>query len=148
MFSDNLSFSIDNIENDLSNKENLMVLLSIFVKHSIQFIEMVCGLSCLQLGASSKFANIFTIIYADFKAYVRSDNTLSDWFECFSGVKQGEPSSSLLFILFINDFYENLITTDNDDFTMNNIKLVLYFCRRRSTVCIRLLDSLHSYFNK
>ena len=65
------------------------------------------------------------VIYTDVKTGVRSDNTLSDCFEYLSRVKQVEPSSPLLFILFINDFYENRITRNNDYFTLNNIKLFL-----------------------
>ena len=50
------------------------------------------------------------VIYTDVKDCVRPDNTLSDCFECLSEVKQGEPSSQLLFIRFINDCYESPIT--------------------------------------
>ena len=109
----------------------------------------------LQLGASSKMVNMLKVIYTDVKACVRSDNTLSDCFECLSGVKEGEPSSPLLFILFINDFYENLITRNNDYFTLNNIKLFLLLFADDAVLFSytkeglqSLLDSLHSYCNK
>jgi len=51
-------------------------------------------------------------MYYSVKAAVRSNNETSPFLDSNIGVKQGDPSFSLLFLLFINDiltiFYDNI----------------------------------------
>ena len=72
-----------------------------------------------QIGVSCKFLNMLKSMYAEVKSCVRvsPDMEISDFFDVKLGLKQGEPLSPLLFILFVNDIRENLeinALTNND----------------------------------
>ena len=106
----------------------------------------------LSYGASTKIVKMLQAIYEKVQSCVRTEGNLSDSFESYSGVKQGEPLSPFLFILFINDMYENLVVNDGDAFTLNDLKIfILLFAD--DTVLIsytpeglqNLINQLHRY---
>jgi exonuclease III len=59
-------------------------------------------------GFSSKIVNIVKLIYSNVMSCVRQENSLSDFFKIDLGVKQGEPLSPFLFIMFINDIESSI----------------------------------------
>ena len=61
-----------------------------------------------EMGASLWFVKSVKAIYNSVELCVRSLGKFSDCFDSFVGVKQGEPLSPLLFILFLNDLSEEL----------------------------------------
>jgi len=64
----------------------------------------------VQLGISSKYINIVKSIYNRISSCTRYNSSeLSALFDIAIGPKQGEPLSSLIFILFVNDFATILI---------------------------------------
>jgi len=67
-------------------------------------------------------------MYAVVRSCVRYNNHHSDFFESHIGLKQGDPSSPLLFMFFVNDLSLNINTDLDDIFTLNEIKyfLLLY----------------------
>ena len=106
----------------------------------------------LNYNASTKIVKMLQAIYEKVQPCVRTEGNLSDSFESYSGVKQGEPLSPFLFILFINDMYENLVVNDGDAFTLNDLKIfILLFAD--DTVLIfytpeglqNLINQLHRY---
>ncbi len=52
-------------------------------------------------------------MYQSVKACVRSNGSVSDFFDSSVGVKQGEPLSPILFLIFLDDMAEYLSNTAN-----------------------------------
>ena len=66
------------------------------------------------------------LIYRSVKACIKDYNTMSysELFDISLGVKQGEPLSPLLFILFVNDVKDNI---DFDNLADSDINLLSIF---------------------
>ena len=62
----------------------------------------------LSENVSSKFVNALRSMYSIVRSCVRFQATKSRFFTSFNGLKQGDPSSPLLFMLFINDIVQNI----------------------------------------
>ena len=56
-------------------------------------------------------------MYEVVKVCVRSTPNLSDFFESYVGVKQGEPLSPFLYIIFIDDMANEIGSDDVTAFT-------------------------------
>jgi hypothetical protein len=61
-----------------------------------------------EIGVSSKMLKILTAIYKNVSACIKSFSGLSEFFEVSLGLKQGEPLSPILFLLFVNDVACNM----------------------------------------
>ena len=61
-----------------------------------------------EIGTSLNFVKSVKAIYNSVKLCVRSLGKVSDCFDSYVGVKQGEPMSPLIFILFLNDVADDL----------------------------------------
>ena len=77
----------------------------------------------METGISCKIIEMLKSMYKNIKSCVRLSNNseLSDFFYVSLGLKQGEPLSPLLFILFINDI-DSCINTDQ--LTENDVNLL------------------------
>jgi hypothetical protein len=71
-------------------------------------------------GVSSKMICMLKSMYSSVQLCVMSHGQLSNYFESYLGVKQGEPLSPLLFLLCVNDSVDNFQVYGDD--------------------CVRLLD--------
>jgi hypothetical protein len=69
-----------------------------------------------QEKVSSRFVKAIQSMYMSVKAAIKYKNSVSNFFESNIGAKQGDPSSSLLFLYFVNDL-------------VNNICFVPFFCK-------------------
>ena len=64
-------------------------------------------------------------MYVSVKLCIKYDNTFSQFFDSHIGLKQGDPSSPILVMLFVNDMIESINSNLNGIFTTNEIKLFL-----------------------
>ena len=76
-------------------------------------------------NVSSKFINAIKAMYTSVRASVKHNGEISEQIPSLTGVKQGDPSSSLLFMLFVNDIAQNINTDIGDIFTINEMKIFL-----------------------
>ena len=80
-------------------------------------------------------------------------NTLSDCFDSHFGVKQGEPLSPLLFIIFINNMASDIARTNISADTITQIQIFMLLFAADDTVLFAesqkdmkaLLDKLYLY---
>ena len=69
--------------------------------------------------------NAIKAMYSVVRSVVKHKQETSDIIDIQLGVKQGDPSSSLLFMLFVNDIVDNINTNLDGIFTIYEIKLFL-----------------------
>jgi hypothetical protein len=79
----------------------------------------------IESGVSSKIVRMLQSMYSCVKSCVKANGSLSECFDSYMGVKQGEPLSPLLFIFFVNDMYENIQNVNNDVFTLDELQIYL-----------------------
>lgn len=79
----------------------------------------------LSENVSSKFVNALRSMYTIVKSCVKFHSAFSSFFTSYNGLKQGDPSSPLLFMLFINDIVQNINTDLDAIFTIDDLQLFL-----------------------
>ena len=76
-------------------------------------------------NVSSKFVSALRSMYTVVKSCVRYRFSTSSFFNSYNGLKQGDPSSPLLFMLFINDIVQNINVGLDKIFTIDELQLFL-----------------------
>ena len=74
---------------------------------------------------SSKFVNAWQSMYSVVKSCIRYRSSTSRFYNSYNGLKQGDPSSPLLFMLFINDIVQNINVGLDNIFTIDEMRLFL-----------------------
>ena len=64
-------------------------------------------------------------MYSTVKLCIKYNSSFSQFLDSYIGLKQGDPSSSLLFMLLVNDIANNINSDFDDIFTTNDLKLFL-----------------------
>ena len=78
------------------------------------------------ISENSKFLKIFQSMYSQLKSCVKINDSLTKFFECSIGTRQGCVSSPIIFSLFINDLVAYLKSeTDHGIFVTNDIEDLL-----------------------
>ena len=72
----------------------------------------------ISFGITGKLFNVIRNIYNNIKSCVQENGQKSDYFSCYTGVRQGENLSPLLFALYLNDL-ESFLKYNH----VNNLKL-------------------------
>ncbi len=72
---------------------------------------------------STKMTNAIKAMYLVVKSAVTRNREQSSFINSHLWVKQGDPSSSLLFMIFVNDIITNINSDVAGIFTLNEIKL-------------------------
>ena len=103
-------------------------LYSIFIDYEKCFDRINCVLLWQKLLAdnvSSKMTNAIKAMYSTVRAIIKHNRQTSNEINLNSGVKQGDPSSSLLFMMFVNDIVSSINTDLNGIFSTEDMKLFL-----------------------
>ena len=82
----------------------------------------------LNENVSSKITKALKAMYSSVRSVIKHNKNVSSCINSYLGVKQGDPCSSLLFMMFINDIISNINTELNGIFSIDelNIFLILY----------------------
>lgn len=82
----------------------------------------------LEIGISCKMLTMLKAIYSNVKSCIKLNMQISDFFDVTEGLKQGEPLSPLLFLLFINDITKTIDFNqlDENDLNFLSIYLILF----------------------
>ena len=98
----------------------------------------------LKEQVSSKFVNALQSMYSLVKSCVRYRSSTSRFFNSYNGLKQGDPSSPLLFMLFINDIVQNVNVGLDNIFTIDEMRLFLLLYADDAVVFAKLPEVLQS----
>ena len=105
--------------------------------------------SLLQKNVSCKIVNALRSMYSCVKSYVRfqTDIHVSECIDSNSGVKQGDPSSPLLAMIFMNDIVHAINTNIDGVFSIDDVKLFILLYADDQVVFSTLPQSLQSMLN-
>lgn len=87
-------------------------------------------------------------MYSEVKSCVRHLNTLSDLFDCSTGVMQGEICSPLLFALFISDIENSLQENIDAGITLDQLSLYLILFADDAVIFSETPEGLQSSLNE
>ena len=74
---------------------------------------------------SSKLVKALSSMYTVVKSCIRFQSSRSRFFSSHIGLKQGDPSSPLMFMMFINDIAQNMHANFDEIFTVNELRLFI-----------------------
>lgn len=98
-------------------------------------------------NVSTKFVNAVRSMYNSVIAAVRYKKSTSSFFESNIGAKQGDPSSSLLFLFFINDLINCINHNIEGIFTLEEIKIFVLLFADDAALFAHEPEALQSMLN-
>ena len=144
------------ISKTLANKQKLYCAFIDFEKAFDKINRLLLWNKLLEIGVSTKMVNSLKAMYSYAKSYVMHNPLdTSKYIETSIGLKQGDPSSSLLFIFFINDMLTDINSAQDGIITISNTLLysilfaddtVLY--AHNPETLQSLLDELQQYCSR
>ena len=95
-------------------------------------------------NVSSKMVRALKAMYTVVKAYIRHYRSYSEFIDSHFGVKQGDPSSPMIFIIFLNDLEESIRDGLDGIFTIEDIKIFLLLYADDQVVFSKSPESLQA----
>ena len=102
----------------------------------------------LQTHVSTKFVRMLKSMYTNVKICIKANGEVSDFFDSYTGVKQGETLSPLLFIMFINDMYSSMNGDNVDIFTLNDVQIFMLLFADDTVLFSYSIEGLQILLNK
>jgi hypothetical protein len=96
---------------------------------------------------SSKIIRSIKSMYNVVRSCVRHKNSKSQFINSHIGIKQGDPSSSLMFLFFLNDIVDSINTNINGLITVEELKLFSIYFADDGILFSTNPDSLQSMLN-
>lgn len=96
---------------------------------------------------STKLVHAISSMYAVVKSCIRYRASLSGFLNSHIGLKQGDPSSPLMFMLFINDITQNINSDFDSIFTIDEFQLFMLLYADDAVVFAKSPDVLQSILN-
>ena len=93
---------------------------------------------------STKLVQAISSMYKVVRSCIRFKSTLSGFLNSNIGLKQGDPSSPLMFMLFINDIVQHINSDINDIFTIDECQLFMLLYADDAVVFAKSPDALQS----
>ena len=109
----------------LQSQEKLYCIFIDFEKAFDKIDRLKLWNKLITENVSSKMVLALKAMYKTVKTCIRHNNSYSAFIESKLGVKQGDPSSPMIFMMFINDLNENINNNLNGIFTIDGIKIFL-----------------------
>ena len=101
----------------------------------------------IQQNVSSKFVQAIKSMYNSVKACVKYMSKLSPDFDSNIGAKQGDPSSSLLFLFFVNDILNNINGNMDGIFKLDNVTLYMLLFADDTVLFAHTPEALQNMLN-
>ena len=98
-------------------------------------------------NVTSKLVRAIKSMYNVVKSCVRCKSSLSGFVSSQNGLKQGDPSSPLMFMMFINDIIDNINTNLENIFTLQEMQLFMRLYADDAVVFSTSRESLQSMLN-
>ena len=98
-------------------------------------------------NVSSRFIKAIRSMYNSVKAAVRYKSQVSDFFPSNIGLKQGDPSSSILFLFFVNDITDSITNSIDGLCTIDDIKLYILLFADEAVIFAKTPNALQSMIN-
>ena len=98
-------------------------------------------------NVSLKVVNAIKSMYSVVKSCIKYRSSFSDFVDSHAGVKQGDPGSPLMFMMFINDLEKNINSDIDNIFTLNELKLFILLYADDSVIFALSPESLQSMLN-
>ena len=115
----------------LNSKEKLYCIFIDFKKAFDKIDRLKLWNKLIIQRVSNKMVRALKAMHSIIKACIRYNQSYSDFIDSNFGVKQVDPSSPMLFMMFINDLNENSHNDFEGIFTLNEINY--FFCFTQTT---------------
>ena len=144
-------FTLDSITRNSNNIYSAFIDL----RKAFDFVDRDMMLyKLLMNGIDGKVYNSIKSIYSNTISAVRLGNKLTEWFDCSTGVKQGDSLSPTIFAIFVNDLVDEIRDLDlgvKVDHT--SISMLLYaddivFIAESEDNLQVMLDKMHEWCKK
>ena len=119
-------FALHGILTHLINKgEKLYCAFVDFTKAFDYIVRDIIWYKLIKLGINGKILNVIKSMYNNVKSKIKLNNTPSDEFNSYLGVRQGESLSPFLFAMYLNDLELELSTNGCHGIDIGTFKIFL-----------------------